>query len=238
MRRVLAVVGISGAVILAVIISLGAWLYFYTADLPPTAQLKAFNPDSQRKARLRSCDGVEQEVTVLPKEEFRRYAAAAVTAAEGRPHTRSPFLWVIFPENEQHVASYQVQLARTLVCSQHGSILKRELQELRLANAINRKFGPQELLTIYLNRVYLGSAAYGIEAGAEKYFGKPASQLTLEETAVLTGMIRSPVYFSPVSHPDRAAQRRNSILEGMVGQGSVTQADADHAKAIPIRVLQ
>jgi hypothetical protein len=62
---------------------------------------------------------------------------------------------VLFPENEQHVASYQFQLARTLVCNHHDSILKRELQELRLANAINRKFGPQELLTIYLNRVYL-----------------------------------------------------------------------------------
>lgn len=238
MRRALFIIGLFGVAILAGVICLGAWLYFYTADLPPTAQLNDFNPNSQRKARLRSCDGIEQEVTVLPKEEFGRYAAPALTAAEGRPQTRIPFLYVLSPGNEPHVATYQVQLARTLVCNHQGSILKRELQELRLANAINRKFGPQDIQTIYLNRVYLGSDAYGIEAGAEKYFGKPASQLTLEQTAVLVGMIRSPRMYSPVAHPDRAAQRRNSILDGMVVQGSVTQSAADQAKAVPIRMLQ
>ena len=97
----------SGAVILAMITCLGVWLYFYTAELPPTTQLKEFNPDSQKKARLGSCDGVEQKVTVLPKGEFGRFAVAALTAAEVRPDTRSPFLWVIFAENGEHVASYQ-----------------------------------------------------------------------------------------------------------------------------------
>ena len=241
MSRVLRTLGILAAVTLTGPIGLGAWLYFYTADLPPTAQLKSFNPASPTKVRFRSCDGVEQEVTVTPKEGLGRYTVAAVTAAEGRAQSRSPFvaLFVVlfFSPHEPHVAAYQLQLARTLACAQHGSILKRQLQELRLANAINRKFGQQELLTIYLNRIYLGSDAYGIEAGAEKYFGKPASQLTLEETAVLVGMIRSPVFFSPVAHPDRAVQRRNSILDAMVVQGSVTQEDADHAKAIPIQML-
>lgn len=231
-------VGISGAVILTVIISLGAWLYLYTVDLPSTTQLADFNPGSQGKARLRSCDGAEQQITVIPKEELGRYTVAALTATEGIPQTQSPLTPLIFSRSVHHVATYQIQLARSLVCTQNGSILKRELQELRLANAINRKFGPQELLTIYLNRIYLGSNAYGIEAGAEKYFGKPASQLTLEETAVLIGMIRSPHFYSPVTHPDRIAQRRNSILDGMVAQGSVTEAEADCAKATPIRMLQ
>jgi membrane peptidoglycan carboxypeptidase len=78
----------------------------------------------------------------------------------------------------------------------------------------------------------------GIDAGAEKYFGKSASQLKLEETAALVGMIRSPRIYSPVAHPDRAAQRRNSILDGMAVQGIVTQIEADRAKDIPIRMLQ
>ena len=232
------IVGISGAVILTVIIGLGSWLYFYTADLPSTTQLADFNPHSQRKARLRSCDGAEQEITVIPKQELGRYTVAAVTAAEGMPQTQSPFSPLFFSQRGRHVAIYQMQLARSLVCTQRGSILKRELQELRLANAINRKFEPQELVTIYLNSIYLGSDAYGIEAGAERYFGKPASQLKLEETALLVGMIRSPRFYSPVAHPDRAAQRRNSILDGMVTQGSVTEAEVDRAKGIPIRMLQ
>jgi penicillin-binding protein 1A len=109
---------------------------------------------------------------------------------------------------------------------------------LRLANAINREFGENALLTIYLNRIYLGSDAYGIENGARRYFGKPASQMTLDETAVLVGMIRAPRVYSPVAHPERATQRRNSILDAMVAQGSITKNDAESAKTVPIKVLQ
>lgn len=238
MSRLSTIVGIFAGLILGGVIGLGIWLYFYTADLPPIAQLNAFSPASKTKARLLPCDGVEQEITVSPKEELGHYAVAAVTAAEGRPQTRSPFVSVFFQADEPRVATYQVQLARTLVCTQDGSILKRQLQELRLANAISRKFGQRELLTIYLNRIYLGPDAYGIESGAEKYFGKPASKLTLDETALLVGMIRAPRFYSPQTHPDRAEQRRNLILDNMVVQGSIAQSDADHAKAIPIQDLQ
>jgi membrane peptidoglycan carboxypeptidase len=162
-----------------------------------------------------------------------------VTAAEGKPDNRSPFLSLFFQPRDRHVATYQTQLARSIACTQpHGSMLKWHFQVLRLDNAINRKFGEEELLTIYLNRVDLGSHVYGIENGAKKYFGKPASQLTLDETAVLVGMIRSPHFYSPSAHPDRAAQRRNSILDDMVAQGSVTQNDADAAKAIPLQVVR
>ena len=172
----------------------------------------------------------------MPRQELGRYAVAALTAAEGQLEIRSPLVSAFF--REPHIATYQVQLARTLVCTQHGAILERELQELRLANAINRKFGQQELPTIYLNRICLGTDVYGVESGAESYFHKPASKLTLGETAVLMGMILGPSLYSPLIHPDRAEQRRNLILDNMVAQGSVTQSDADHAKAIPIQNSQ
>lgn len=238
MRRLLKIVGALAGLILSCVVGLGIWLYFYTSDLPSTTQLNDFKPASQTKARLRSCDGVEQEITVLPKEELGQYAVAAVTAAEGQVQIRSPLVSVFFRADEPHIAAYQVQLARTLVCTQHGAILKRQLQELRLANAINRKFGQQELLTIYLNRICLGTDVYGIESGAQRYFRKPASELTLGETALLMGMIRAPRVYSPQIHPDRAERRRNLILDNMVVQGSVTQSDADHAKAIPIQNSQ
>lgn len=170
----------------------------------------------------------------MPKGELGRYTVAALTAAEGKPESRSPFVLLFFWPAERHVATYQTQLARSIAC-RHGSMLTWHLQVLRLDNAINRKFGQEEILTIYLNRIYLGFDVYGIENGAERYFGKPASQLTLEETAVLVGMIRSPTVYSPIVHPDRAAKRRNSILDDMVAQGSVTKSDAEAAKAIPIQ---
>jgi penicillin-binding protein 1A len=239
MRRVLATFGILVAVLLIGVLCLGIWLYFYTADLPSIAQLADFNPKSPTKARLLTCDAVEREVTVTPRGELGRYTVAAVTATERKPESRSPYMSELFSPGERHVASYQIQLARTIACTQHhSSILKWHLQVLRLANAINRNFGEEELLTIYLNRIYLDSDVYGFENGAKRYFGKPASQLTLDETAVLVGMIRAPRVYSPIAHPDRAAQRRNSILDDMVAQGSVTKSDADAAKAIPIQGVQ
>ena len=150
-----------------------------------------------------------------------------------------PICIALFRPANRHVATYQTHLARSIACTQpHGSMLKWHLQVLRLDNAINRKFGQEELLTIYLNRIYLGFDVYGIENGARRYFGKPAAQLTLNETAVLVGMIRAPRVYSPIAHPDRAAQRRNSILDGMVVQGSVSKSDADTAQAIPIQIVQ
>src|SRR5271155_808883 len=170
MGRLVKTVGALAGLILVGVVGFGSWLYFYTSDLPTTTQLNDFNPASQTKARLRSCDGVEQEITVLPKDELGQYAVAAVTAAEGRLQSRSPLVSAFFRAAEPHIATYQIQLARTLVCTQNGPILKRQLQELRLANAINRKFGQQELPTIYLNRICLGTDVYGIESGAERYF--------------------------------------------------------------------
>jgi hypothetical protein len=109
--------------------------------------------------------------------------------------------------------------------------LNRQFQELRLANAINRAFDQEDVLTIYLNRVYLGPNVYGIEAAAKRYLGKNASDMTLEESAAMVSMIRSPRMYSPLLHPDRATQRRDSILDEMVIEGSVSQADADRAKS-------
>lgn len=239
MRRALRIVGMLAAVVLIGVICLATGLYFYTADLPSTAPLAAFNPTSPTKARLLTCDGVEQDVTVMPKGQLGRYTVAALTAAEGKPESRSPFVLLFFWPADRHVATYQTQLARSIACTQpHGSMLKWHFQGLRLDNAINRRFGQEELLTIYLNRIYLGSDIYGMEDGAKRYFGKPASQLTLDETAVLVGMIRSPRFYSPIAHPDRAAQRRNSILDDMVAQGSVTRSDADNARTIPILIVQ
>jgi membrane carboxypeptidase/penicillin-binding protein len=227
------------AVVLIGVICFGIWLYFYTADLPSTARLADFNPTSPTKARLLTCDGIEKEVTVLSKGELGRYTVAAVTAAEGKPQSRSPFVSLFFGPAERHVATYQAQLARSIACTQpHRSMLKWHWQVLRLDNAINRRFGQDELLTIYLNRIYLGFDVYGVEDGAKRYFGKPASQLTLDETALLIGMIHAPSQCSPIAHPDRATQRRNSILDDMVTQGSVSKSDADAAKSISIQVVR
>ncbi len=237
MRRVFKAIGMLAATIVVFAPGLSAWLYFYTSDLPPVSQLGAFKGDSHPQAQLQSCDGSEQAIPIVPRENLRRYTIASLLAAEGKPDARSPYIALFFPAEGQRTAAYHVQLARSLMCGKR-SALNRQFQELRLANAINRRFNEQELLGIYLNRVYLGPGVYGIEAAAKKYLGKDASDLTLEESAAVVSMIRAPRVYSPLLHPDRAAQRRNSILDQMATEGSVSRADADRAKAAPIHFLE
>ncbi len=233
MRRVLEAVGILALALLTCAVGLSAWLYFYTSDLPSVSQMRGFQGIAEPEAQLHSCDGPERTIPVVPTEKLGRYTVASLLAAEGKPDARSPFIAVFFPAEAQHTAPYQMQLARGLICTRRSE-LNRLVQELRLANAINRKFGQQDLLTIYLNRVYFGPGIYGVEAAARRYFGKDASDMTLEESAAIVSLIRSPRLYSPLLHPDRAAQRRNSILDEMVVEGSVSQADADRAKAAQI----
>jgi penicillin-binding protein 1A len=231
MKRIWKGLGTLAFIAVTAVAAAAGWLYFYTADLPPTSQLQEFNPATESEALVRFCDGTEAVAHVVPSDKLGHYLLRAVTVAEGQPDPRSPFYAVIrdFPRQRQY-GRYSWQIARTLVCekrSQYG----RVLEELRVANAIERKFEKPEILTIYLNRVYLGAGTYGVEAGANRYFGKPASNLSLEQAALLVSLIRAPSRYSPTAHRDRALQRRNSVLDGMVNQGSVSRADADRAKA-------
>jgi hypothetical protein len=236
MRRILKVVRIICVAVLACVVGFLAWLYFSTGDLPSVSQLGSFKGDSEPEAQLQSCDGPEQTIAVVPKERLGNYTIASLIAAEGKPDVRSPFIELFLPDEGRHTVPYQLQLARSLMCP--SRLLKRQFQELRLANAINRTFDEDDILTIYLNRVYLGPNVYGIQAAAKRYLEKDASDMTLEESAAMVAMIRSPRIYSPLSHPDRAAQRRNSILDEMVVEGSVSYADADRAKAAQIHFLE
>ena len=96
---------------------------------------------------------------------------------------------------------------------------------------VEHKFSKAQILDLYLNRVYFGAGAYGVEAAAQRYFGKSARQVTLAEAALLAGMIQRPNYFSPYRHPDRAIERRNLVLDSMVETGAITKQQAEHAQA-------
>jgi len=236
MRSVLKGVGYLTLTLFVCVGAVVCWLYFYTSDLPPVSQLAEFTGVSAGQTHLPFCNADERTVTVVPREKMGRYTVVSLIAAEGRPDSRSPYVAEFLRVEGQNSATYQLQLARNLTCTKSKE-LSRQFQELRLANAINRKFDQQDVITIFLNIVYLGPSVYGIEDAAKKYLGKEASDLTLEESAALVAMIRSPGVYSPKRHPDRAAQRRNAILDEMVLQGVVSRADADRAKSAQIRFL-
>ena len=127
------------------------------------------------------------------------------------------------------------QLARNLFLTANQTY-RRKAQELILAVWLEAKFSKKEILSLYLNRVYFGAGAYGIEAAAQRYFNKPASQLTIGESALLAGMMKGPSRYSPVSASDRAARRATIVLDEMVRTRAITPEQRAEAFKTPVRV--
>ena len=109
-----------------------------------------------------------------------------------------------------------------------------KLREMKLAIALETKYSKDQILQGYLNIVYFGNGAYGIDAAANEYFGVPASALTLPEAAALAGVVNSPVYYDPLTEPDHVVARRNEVLDKMLQQGHITAAEHDAAVKAPI----
>jgi penicillin-binding protein 1A len=127
------------------------------------------------------------------------------------------------------------QLARNLFLTPNQTY-RRKAQELILAVWLEAKFSKKQILELYLNRVYFGAGAYGIEAASQRYFGKPASQLTLGESALLAGLMKGPSRYSPVAATDRAARRATIVLDEMVRIHAITPQQRDAAFATKVRV--
>ncbi len=124
------------------------------------------------------------------------------------------------------------QLAKNLFLSADRAIW-RKLQEVVLAVWLEAHFSKDEILQLYLNRVYYGAGATGIEKAARTYYNKPATELSLMEAATLAGVLKAPTNYSPATHPDRAAERARLVLASMVEAGFITSADAQQAKDSP-----
>lgn len=120
------------------------------------------------------------------------------------------------------------QVAKNIFLTPERS-LKRKLQELMLAFWLEANFTKEQILAIYLNRVYLGSGNYGIDAASRRYFDKAATEINLMESAVLTGLLKAPTRYSPLSSVDRAKGRAHQVLLNMVDAGYITKEDAEMA---------
>jgi penicillin-binding protein 1A len=128
------------------------------------------------------------------------------------------------------------QLARNLYLTPKKSI-KRKIEEAVLAIQIERTYSKEEILNLYLNLIYLGEGAHGVEAAAYTYFHKKAKELTLEEAATLAALTRSPSRLSPFKKPDMALQRRNIVLRKMNDAGFISRDTLQRALATPLVVV-
>jgi penicillin-binding protein 1A len=113
---------------------------------------------------------------------------------------------------------------------------RRKLCELRLAGEIEAELGKREVLRLYINQVYLGDGKYGVEEAARAYFGKSATRLTHAEAALLIGLVKNPEGNNPRRTPDRAIQRRNVVLGVLAREGVISEAEAEGARAEPLRL--
>ena len=129
------------------------------------------------------------------------------------------------------------QLAKNLFLTQERT-LTRKVQELALALWLEGKFSKTEIIELYLNRVYFGAGAYGIEAAAQRYFSKPAQKLTVAEAAMLAGLVRSPSRLAPSHNPDGAERRAQTVLAAMVEMKFVTDDAAKTALMRPAQVVK
>src|SRR6204780_5284480 len=117
------------------------------------------------------------------------------------------------------------QLAKNLFLTQERT-LQRKLQEAELAFWLERKHSKAEILELYLNRVYFGSGAYGVEAASQRYFGKSAKNVTIAEAAMLAGLVKSPSRLAPNRNPEGAEQRAQTVLTAMADAKFITEAQA------------
>jgi penicillin-binding protein 1A len=133
----------------------------------------------------------------------------------------------------QGASTLTMQLARNLFLSPDRTF-RRKLQEVFLSIQIEHSFTKQQIFTLYGNQIYLGHGVYGFEAGANYYFSKPARNLTLPEAALLAGLPKGPVAYSPILNPDRAFRRRNTVINAMLEDGAITATQASEAKGAPL----
>jgi penicillin-binding protein 1A len=220
---------------------------------PSIATLDSYRPDQALK--IYAADGrVLQEIgvehrTVLSAEEISPAVRAAFLAAEDKRFydhggidfrrifgaVRANLLAMGYAEG---FSTITMQLARNVWDEKLPSTKspRRKIREMRVALELEKTYSKDRILELYLNQVFLGGSAYGVEAAAQRYFGKSARDVNPAEAALLAGILPGPNSYDPRRYPDRAVRRRNTVLTLMRDQGYLTAQDAERWKAYPLIV--
>jgi penicillin-binding protein 1A len=228
--------------------SLTGLMLVYSVDLPQIADLEKFRPITSTDlldvhGRVFGSFALERRI-VVPYEAIPTVLRQAVISIEDKnfeSHWGVNLFRVLGAAyhdltstgRTQGASTLTMQLARNLFLSSQQTF-GRKLQEVFLSIQIERAFTKEQIFTLYANQIYLGQGVYGFEAGSEYYFSKKAKDLTLPEAALLAALPKGPVAYSPVANPDRAFRRRNMVINSMLEDGVITNAQANAAKAAPL----
>ena len=228
--------------------SLTGLMLVYSVDLPQIADLERYRPITSTDlldvhGRVFGSFALERRI-VVPYEAIPLVLRQAVISIEDKnfeSHWGVNLFRVIGAAyhdltstgRTQGASTLTMQLARNLFLSSQQTF-GRKLQEVFLSIQIERAFTKEQIFTLYANQIYLGQGVYGFEAGSEYYFSKHARDLTLPEAALLAALPKGPVAYSPLVNPDRAFRRRNMVINSMLEDGVITNAQANAAKAAPL----
>jgi len=232
----------------ALVGALGGLLLVYSTDLPQVEELESYRPISTTdlydiQGRTIGSFALQRRV-VASYQDFPKVLRDALISTEDKDFYRhwGVNMWRIagaaYRDIEsggkvQGASTLTMQLARNLFLSPDRSF-HRKIQEALLAIQIERRFTKDQIFTLYANQIYLGHGVYGFEAASEFYFSKPARQLKLEEAGLIAGLPKSPAYYSPINHPDRALHRRNLVINSMLEDGNITARQAADARNAPL----
>ena len=136
-------------------------------------------------------------------------------------------------EKAQGGSTITMQVARNFFLSREKTYL-RKINEIFLSFKIEHELSKEQILELYLNKIYLGNRSYGIGSAAKIYYGKPLQELTLAQYAMLAGLPKAPSAYNPIANAERALIRRNYVLKRMLTLGKISQAEHDNAKAEPV----
>ena len=207
-------------------------------ELEPQLVTSLFDAEQRSKRQLVKYDDIPKVLV------------EAVTAIEDRrffQHSGVNFFrlmqaaWVDFTHqrHQQGGSTITMQLSRAFFLSPEKT-LKRKLIEMLIAVELEQKFSKQQIFEFYANRVDLGQRGSftisGFAEGSRAYFNKDLKDITVPEAALLAGLIQAPSYLSPYRHPERALERRNTVLEAMVDTNAITREQANKAKAVPLKL--
>ena len=212
-------------------------------------ELEAYELEPQMLTSLFNA-GERSKRQLVKYDEIPKVMVEAVTSIEDRrffQHNGVNFMrlaeaaWIDFTHqrHQQGGSTITMQLSRAFFLTPQKTF-KRKLIEMLIAVELEQKFSKQQIFEFYANRVDLGQRGSftisGLAEGSRSYFNKDLKDITVPEAALLAGLIQAPSFLSPYRHPERALERRNTVIESMVETGAITREQADKAKQVPLKL--
>jgi len=222
-----------GATALAVVVAL-TWLFSYSRGLPDAVALAQFAPATVTQVSNLCLKSASVAIPYDSIGNNMRAALSAAEVAEDGPGVLTETYRGFRGRPSRATVSWQI--SRTMFCNPDKA-LHRQLDELRAAAQLERRFSRRELFTIFANRAMFGEDIVGVEPASEHFFHKEPNQLLIGEAALLAGLVRAPSYLSPIKHPDRALRRRNEVIDKMLETRTISESMASTAKASPLSVM-